>query len=295
MGYDLKPIDAQKKQIVQELFINTADDNYIAARWCFFERLNVDFFWLAVHALEKYMKAALLMNGRSGKSYRDNTGKSRLFSHDIEILYKHVKLLASDLLPNRLEQPNKLDVDYWFDEAPEDFLQRIYGNGNPDNRYQIFGFQQFRENIFKLDTMVFALRRLCVPLDGYILDSKVTNLTNRDRLAKQPKQWKVSSTSKLENTISGKRGGRMNKILLNLNFPFSPDDFPHDRIQGIMASQNPVLGRLILKPLSQISSRDTANIAVELTNWVVDNIQVPKDVKKQIQDAKANCKAKWKI
>ena len=34
MGYDRKPIDTHKKQIVQELFVNTADDNYITARWC---------------------------------------------------------------------------------------------------------------------------------------------------------------------------------------------------------------------------------------------------------------------
>lgn len=290
MGYNLKTIDAHKKQIVQELFINTADDNYIAARWCFFEGLNVDFFWLAVHTLEKYMKAALLMNGRSGKSYRDNTGKSRSFSHDIEILYKHVKLLASDLLPNRLEQPNKFDVDYWLNEAPEDFLQRIYGNGNPDNRYQIFGFQQFRENIFKLDTMVFVLRRLCVPLDGYILDSEVTNLTYRDKLVKHLKEWKVSSTGKLEKTVDGKRGDLLRELLLNLNFPFAPADFAHSDLRMGMASRNPVLGRLILEPMQQASSSKDAALSVELCNWVLANIKVPKDVKSQLCSAKA----RWK-
>ena len=121
MGYDLKPIDAQKKQIVQELFINTADDNYITARWCFIEELNVDYFWLAVHALEKYMKAVLLVNGMSSKG----------FNHDIVKLYKSVKLFASDLLPDSLEQPDALGSNYqWRAESPEQFLQRLYDNGN---------------------------------------------------------------------------------------------------------------------------------------------------------------------
>ena len=292
MSYDLKQIAARKKNIVQELFINTADDNYIAARWCFFEKLYVDYFWLAVHALEKYMKAALLMNGRSGKSYQDSsTGKSRCFSHDIEILYEHVKLFASSLLPARLEQPNKLEVDYWVDESPENFLQRIYRNGNPDNRYQIFGFQQFHENIFKLDMMVFALRRLCVPLDGYIIDPKVTSLTYRDKLAKQPKCWKVSPPGKLEKTISGKRSERLHTVLLNLNIPFSPDEFPHGELQRTMAFQNPVLKRLILDQLTQTSDIAAAKIAVELTDWALNNIKIPKDVENQIK----NAQAKWKI
>jgi hypothetical protein len=35
---------AEKNSVVQELFIDTADDNYIAARWCFHENLDVGFF-----------------------------------------------------------------------------------------------------------------------------------------------------------------------------------------------------------------------------------------------------------
>lgn len=57
---------ADKHSIINELFIATADDNYVLARW---QHLNVDFFWLAVHALEKYLKAVLLLNGKSAKPY----------------------------------------------------------------------------------------------------------------------------------------------------------------------------------------------------------------------------------
>ena len=286
MGYDRKPIDAHKKQIVQELFVNTADDNYITARWCFIEELNVDYFWLAVHALEKYMKAVLLVNGKSSKG----------FSHDIVKLYGCVEAFASDLLPDNLKKPVVLGSDHqWLDESPEEFLQRLYDNGNADNRYQIFGFLRHHDDLFKLDLMIFALRRLCVPLDGHYLPSNVSNLTYRDMLMKQPEKWTLSPPDKLSKTVSGKRGERLREVLLIHNFPFAPDDFRHGGLRRSMAFQNPVLGLLIIKPLERASTRATANIAVELTDWAVKNIQFPKDVIKQLQDAKAKCKAKWKI
>ena len=100
MAYDIEPIHAEQGRIVREIFVDTADDNYITARWCFVEGLNVDYFWLAVHTLEKYMKAALLLNGQSGRGYRDEAGKCQSFGHDIAVLYRHVKLFASDLLPS---------------------------------------------------------------------------------------------------------------------------------------------------------------------------------------------------
>ena len=286
MGYNLKSIDVQKKQIVQELFVNTADDNYITARWCFIEELNVDYFWLAVHALEKYMKAVLLVNGKSSKG----------FSHDIVKLYGCVESFASDLLPDNLKKPVVFGSDHqWLNESPEEFLQRLYDNGNADNRYQIFGFLRHHDDLFKLDLMIFALRRLCVPLDGYCLPSNGGNLTYRDMLMNQPEQWTLTQSGKLSKTVSGKRSERLREVLLSHNFPFAPDDFPHSRFRTNMAFQNPVLGLFIIKPLERALNKATANIAVELTDWAVKNIQFPKDVIKQLEDAKANCKAKWKI
>lgn len=303
MGYDLKPIDAHKRQIVQELFIDTADDNYITARWCFVEGLNVDYFWLAVHALEKYMKAVLLLNGKSSKG----------FGHDIVKLYKNVESLASDLLPDSLKQPDALVIDHkWLDESPEEFSQRLYENGNAENRYQIFGFLQHYDDLFKLDLMVFALRRLCVSLDGYCksidgdyLSASGRNLTYRDVLINQPKQWKIPS-GKLEKTVDGKCGDRLSGLLLDCNFPFAPDDFTHSDLQERIASQNPVLGRLVLRRLDQATDRNSAKDTVKLCDWVIQNIQLSKGqkdekgkkvkgVNEQLCEAKRDAKAKWGI
>ena len=283
-------IRAEKKRIVQDLFIDTADENYITARWCFFQGLRIDYAWLAVHTLEKYMKSALLLNGRSGKEYCDDARTPQPFRHDIVILYEQVKAIARDLLPSNLMQPDELEVAHWLDETPEGFLQRLYRDGNANNRYQIFGFLQHREDLFKLDSMVFALRRICVPLDACAFlgrhNPRPKLSRERDLLAMQPKWWRVSQTGKLEKAADGKRGEELRESLLNLNFPFAPDDYRHGSVVTGTAWHNPVLVHALLEPLERREDGNTRAVAREICDWVLENIQLPHDVKLQLLHAR---------
>ena len=118
MPADLDADHAYRHSIVDELFIKTADDNYVTARWCFAYGLNVDFFWLGVHALEKYLKAALLLNGRSAKGYILGT-KEKKYGHNIVKLYTDVQRLAPELLPPQLVQPTEIEGPVWHEEPTE--------------------------------------------------------------------------------------------------------------------------------------------------------------------------------
>lgn len=273
MAHELQRLDAEKAQIVRELFIDTADDNYILARWCFVGGLSVDYSWLAVHTLEKYMKAALLLNGQSGKE-----------GHDIRRLYKNVKHLSADLLPENLTQPPALEIDSWRDERPTRFLERLYRNGNAHNRYQIFGFLRHREDLFKLDSMAFALRRLCVPLEARRRPSK-TNRTHRDVLTEEPTTWTVSQACRLERTVLGHRGEQLRKVLLNLNVSFAPEGFPHGSLRSSMAWHSSVIERLILRRLERSSCSDDTGRAVKLCRWMIENILLPDNVVQQLEEA----------
>lgn len=280
MPHELDPIHPHRASIARELFVDTADDNYIAARWCFAEGLNVDWFWLAVHTLEKYMKAAILLNGRSAKGY----------GHDIDALYAQTRSFAGDLLPDTLTRPDTLDTAYWRDEAADAFIRRFQDNGNADNRYQIYGFVQHHEDLFKLDSMVFALRRLCVPLDAYYLGRHRPgsgNPAHRDILTNQPEHWRIFPGCKLTRTSDGKRGEGLRDVLLNLNIPFAPDGFCHQPMRSRTASHNPVLLRSILKPLQKTPGDPARVRAEELRDWVLDNVQLPKNVVNQLRQATA--------
>lgn len=293
MAYELKRIHAEQNRIVRSLFVDTADDNYIAARWCFVEGLNVDYFWLSVHALEKYMKAALLLNGRSSKEYLAQNGKPQQYKHDITALYEQVGTFSSGLLPSNLNKPPTLDLDHWRDETPDAFIRRFYRDGNADNRYQIFGFVQHQEDLFKLDLMVFALRRLCVFLDAYFIGkprSGTRRPTHRDILTRQPEWWQLSAECLLEKTVGGKRGETLRNVLLNLNIPFAPQGFSHGSMRSRTSSRNPVLARSILEPLQRARGSNASANAAEVCEWVLDNIQLPKDVTGQLRQAKQNWK-----
>jgi hypothetical protein len=123
-------IYADKSSIVKSMFVSTADDNYALARLCFHRNLNVDFFWLAVHCLEKYFKAALLINGKT----------SRRFGHEIDKLYAEVHLLAPKLLITQFEKPGNMPKELWRNELVVDFIRRLHHDGQADNRYQLFGY-----------------------------------------------------------------------------------------------------------------------------------------------------------
>ncbi len=260
-------VSASKNNLVHELLVRTADENYIAARWCAINRLNTDFLWLAVHALEKYLKAVLLVNGRS----------SRKYSHDIVRLYADVKTLAGALLPDTLAKPADLDTDHWFDRTPEQFTEYLLRNGNADNRYLIYGYVTSSQDLHMLDTMVFAIRRLICPLDERMFprrDPGAPTVTHREILTRQPEHY-GRMFMPLDDLISAREASPARAVALNLNVAFAPEDYPHEPLRSGSSARNPVIMRRILDPLESDNPAYAAE-GVELARWFLANVQVPK-------------------
>jgi hypothetical protein len=265
-------------EIIDELYVRTADENYIAARWCSTQSLYTDFAWSAVHALEKYLKAVLLYNGRSVKGH----------GHDIGALYQLVKPLAPGLLPDTLRKPRRLSIAHWFDRTPEAFLQHLYQNGNADNRYLIFGHDTRTEDVHMLDSMVFAVRRLICGLDEPMFRStgmpiKTPTLTYREALTNDPK-YQPNQFMPLDDRIHSKHDDASREAALNLNFEFAPEDYRHKKVQAGDSSRVAVLWRCILEPLDS-GHESQVQDAIETAGWLLDNVKLPKEVSQQIQKA----------
>lgn len=135
--------------------MRTADDDYVTARCCNMNGLDTTFLWLGVHSQEKYLKAALLMNGQSACDR----------GHNISKLHDDLTDMAGDLLSDRLAQPEALDVANWLARTPSEFLKQLLANGNADNRYGIYAYKTRSRDLHMLDQMIFAIRRLVCPLD----------------------------------------------------------------------------------------------------------------------------------
>ena len=285
---------AIKHDIVKELFLKTADQTYVVARWCFLNRLYLDFYWNANHGLEKLLKAVLLINGRSAKLATD--GKP--YSHNVPKLFEAVRSIALGLLPATLTRPADLHMEHWRDESIDDFLQRLNELGQADNRYNIFGFSQQPEDIYKLDMVVFAVRQLCIPLDapywGRRQDAP-SDKTFRQMLVEHPKAVLRRVGTKFYDLIGRKGTEAVREAALTHNLPFAPADFDHGVLPSFSSADNPVLYRRILV----YSDGGTQNAAdaiglAGVCDWLLANVQLSPDVKGQILAAKSKLVAQAK-
>jgi hypothetical protein len=292
-------VRASKHSLVRELFVRTADENYIAARWCAINQLNTDFLWLSVHALEKYLKAVLLINGRSS---RGNAPAKKLYGHDIIRLYADVREVAGELLPDCLVRPTDLDIPDWSDRTPEQLMEHLLRNGNAHNRYLIYGYGIFSEDLHMVDAIVFAIRRLICPLDERWMVSDEPNaptFTNRELLIDQPNYYGTLFMP-LDDLIGARKDSPKRTAALNRNMAFAPDSFKHEPIRSGRAVRNPIIISNILDPLKSEDPRWAAE-GVEIARWFLDNVQVPKGtvddpgVTEQIEAAVEAARAKHGI
>ena len=105
--------EGHKNRFVSRMFLATADQNYIIARWAALNDLYLDFFWMGLHAVEKYLKAILLFNGESAICY----------GHNIERLSRAVLGLHRMLSWGQFQKPNVI--------GPSTTLADFEGRGIP--------------------------------------------------------------------------------------------------------------------------------------------------------------------
>ncbi|MBO6767315.1 MAG: hypothetical protein JJ901_03300 [Erythrobacter sp.] len=267
---DLQPY---KNSIIKEMFLHTADENYITARWCWRNRLMTDFFWNSVHALEKYMKAVLLYNGRPVHK----------FSHNLAELYDAVSEIAGPLLPAQLTQPQGYS-GYWVEFTPREFLEKLDQNGNADNRYLTYGYAQHAFYLPMVDTMVWQVRRLIIPLDQPVVHSRDGSAkpSNREILERQP-DYAFNLMEALEKTMAAD-GSEAQHALLNGNLAFAPPNYPHEPFFEGMSARNPVLLRRVLDPLGS-TREENARHGYRMAEWLLANTRQSGPVKREIEGA----------
>lgn len=181
-------------------FRKQADYDYISARANFRMGLRQQFLWAGLQAVEKYLKAILLFNGRSAK----NGG------HDLEALYKKVK---------------EIDLEkFLFEECNQRFLAYLSKQGA--NRYLNIDAYNTTSVIHDLDNLVWDIRRYCqgriTHLRG-LHEDEVLKI-NEDNISKINSDFYKQNKHKfqifdgeLEKIIKGERSDLKRKALLWAN------------------------------------------------------------------------------
>jgi len=118
-----------------ECFRNVADKDYICARMIYRLGLMEQFQWLAMQAIEKYLKSILLYNLRSAKG----------LNHDLE---------------KALEKVEKIDyLEFELSEEGRKFITHL--NQNAQNRYLEHSSHTLEDELLLLDHTVWSIRRYC--------------------------------------------------------------------------------------------------------------------------------------
>ncbi|WP_321490597.1 hypothetical protein [uncultured Hyphomonas sp.] len=152
--------EASRRDIIRRTFLATADATYVTARWQFFNKLDFEFLWNATHALEKYFKAALLLNNI----------KANDLSHDItKAFYRTQDSLGADLLPNKFptvlteriahitsgDRARQLRYD-----GPEAYVKSLNWQGGAEARYAMSSHTVATTDLYCFDLTAFLVRRL---------------------------------------------------------------------------------------------------------------------------------------
>ena len=273
-----------KNSIVYDMYLDTADQNYVVARWCFQQNLAVDFLWNATHCLEKTMKAVLLLNGQSGTRQAND---QPFYGHNLKLMFPKISELVGNLLPNLLIRPNEIDNDlHWHTESVEQFVGRISMDGDAHNRYQVYGHTLHSADLYKFDRVFYAIRRLCCPLDSYLFGNIRHNqptFTFRQQLGRNANYMPHWRNSRLARLIGAKASADLRHAVLNHNLMFAPD-YDHRGLSWGSSSLNPVLWRRLLLPAEQCANDEDRGDLIELFNWVLKNIGLPPGVQAQLRN-----------
>lgn len=146
--------------IIVETFVNPADVDYITARFMALSQSHRGFFWPALQAIEKYLKANFLFNGVPVK-------KNSEYGHNILIMAQKLNedygVFKNLELKPMGEHVYFEEIDLWGSYDPIEYIEAIEKFGTASNRYNYFGADYEASYLPKLDQIIYVLRSKCVP------------------------------------------------------------------------------------------------------------------------------------
>ncbi len=288
---DYTDLDRHKNTLIRDMFAQPADEAYAIARWCWLNKMYASFYWNALHSIEKYLKASLLYNGQS--AIRNHANKN--YGHDIEKLFQAVQAYALEFIPDEFVRPEKINPNMWHDEAVIKFVQRFNSLGDPNNRYNLYGYFQRASDIYVFDQLVFSIRRIAQPLNFYaFLGKKSANpnpQSNADLLRKDSNLQPVNLNKSWRKLSEVFESEKHKNALLEHNLAFAPDEHEQKYRVASFSAQNSSLYVQVFSPLERPSSGND-ELCAQLGEWVVANVNLPKSNREEVLDAVEKLRAR---
>ncbi len=209
------------RDLVLRMFRDAADEDYITARWAARNNLHHQFLWSMQQAIEKYLKAALLLNDESISES----------SHGLPELFNLVLRFSGDLVPIVLCPPHYFGTHYsnffWNDadrrrfpfRATTDFIEYVSSYGNSNVRYRHHSITVEGEVLHEFDEVCFSIRRLAMPLN---MEYGSTGRTCRDVLLSN-RRLQIHGRMSFQPQLASKRSRGLSAIFAWRNFSYFED------------------------------------------------------------------------
>jgi HEPN domain-containing protein len=150
-------LDIYLDEIAYKCFRDVADEDYICARMAFKAGLCINFHWLSLQSIEKYLKCILLLNRKKAK-----------FGHDLKKGLKDAKKLKF----------------LHLDEDAINFIDYINKYGSPSARYFENSIAITPPMLKRLDKAIFSIRNLCTKNIDQSLFREKQNVSEPQRFNK---------------------------------------------------------------------------------------------------------------
>ncbi len=141
--------------VIYESFVVPGDQDYLMSRLLAQKGLPRGFFWAAAQAIEKYLKAFLLMHGEGVKGYK---------AHPIKALFEaacriDASIVDLNILPHQSIQVDPGVFHHLKVFTITAFIGDLEKHGAADNRYNAFGVEFNTGHLCAIDSLAFHLRR----------------------------------------------------------------------------------------------------------------------------------------
>jgi hypothetical protein len=141
--------------VIYESFVVPGDQDYLMSRLLAQKGLPRGFYWAAAQAIEKYLKAFLLINGEGVKRFK---------AHPIKALFEaasriDTSIASLNILPHQNIQVDASVSHHLKTFATTAFIDDIDKHGSADNRYNTFGVEYNTGHLCAMDSLSFKLRK----------------------------------------------------------------------------------------------------------------------------------------
>ncbi len=146
--------EANAVKVIYVSFVVPGDEDYLMSRLLAQKGLERGFYWAASQAIEKYLKAFLLMNGKNVKDFK---------KHPIKQLFEAAGKIDTSLLSLNISPHPGIQVEDDFSHRIKkfnipQFIEELEKHGDANNRYNALGVEYNTGHLFAMDSLSFQLR-----------------------------------------------------------------------------------------------------------------------------------------